>query len=151
MNFLNRVYETFNSIDTNIRKVSPIKVIKFSEGEAWGKVGKRKFFIEKSLLFDMYLRSAGYYKINNGNLIPITIDNNCKHNIIIPDNEIDAISFSNTDDIYVTHDSFFVVTNDEKNIFYVVRYMKNNLFYGMLGFTVLSVSVLMYGKFFNKK
>ena len=76
MNFLNRVYENFNTIDTNLRKVSPIKVIKFSDSGV-----KREFYVEKSLLFDMYLRSASSYKINKNKIINgsylIPIDNNC--------------------------------------------------------------------------
>ena len=148
MNFLNRVYENFNTIDTNLRKVSPIKVIKFSDSEC----KKRKFFVEKSLLFDMYLRSASSYKINknkiNGSsLIPIDIK---RLEIVISDSENSAKSFNNTDDIYATHDSFVAVTNDEKHIFYVVRYMKNNLFYGMLGFTLLTCG-LACRKFLMKK
>lgn len=147
MNFLSRVYENFKNVDTIIRKVNPINTIKFSEDQECEIEKKRKFFVEKSLLFNMYLRAIGYYKNNGDNFIPI----DDKYDIMIPDNEKDSISFSLTDDIYPTHDSLIAINNCEKHVFYVVRYLKSNLFYGILGSAILTGCTLIYVKFFNKK
>lgn len=118
MNFLQRTYDRIIDIDTKIRKVSPLKVINFSDSEGQ----KRKFYVEKSPLFNMYLRSAVSYRINNNgnssNLVPIDIK---RIEIVIPESEESAKSFNNTDDIFSTHDSFIAVVNDEKHHFHVVK------------------------------
>ena len=137
---MNFIYRQYYNIDTKFRMVNPIKVIKFSDN-----LGIRNFYSNKSILFDTYLRSYISYKFNNNGSILLNLYEKY-YDSLIPDDKNNAISFFNINDVYSNNNSVIAIVKNEKHIFHVVRYLKDDIFYGLVGITLFTLGLLICKK-----